>query len=90
MANFAVAYSKLGKYTEAEELEMQVLQIRKRNLGEENPNTILAKANLASTYRNPGKHTEAEKLKIQLFHARKKILGEEHTDTILATEKLQL
>ena len=40
----------LGKYTEAEKLEMQVLDARNRILGMEHPDTINAIADLAATY----------------------------------------
>ena len=72
----------MGKYTEAEELEMQVLDVGKRILGVEHPDTIRATANIAATYRNLGKYTEAEKLEIQVLDARNRILGVEHPDTI--------
>jgi hypothetical protein len=50
MANLAVTYGSLGKYTEAEKLEIQVLDARNRILGVEHPDTINAMANLAITY----------------------------------------
>jgi hypothetical protein len=40
----------LGKYTEAEKLQIQVLDARKRILGVEHPDTINAMGNLAATY----------------------------------------
>jgi hypothetical protein len=40
MANLAATYRNLGKYTEAEKLEMQVLDARNRILGVEHPHTI--------------------------------------------------
>jgi tetratricopeptide (TPR) repeat protein len=88
MANLASTYQNLGKYTEAEKLEMQVLDARNRILGVEHPDTITAMANLASTYRNLGKYTEAEKLEMQVLDARNRILGVEHPDTITAMANL--
>jgi hypothetical protein len=76
------------KYTEAEKLEMQVLDARNRILGVEHPDTITAMANLAATYLSLEKYTEAEKLKIQVFNGRCKILGVEHPDTIRAKRVL--
>ena len=37
---------------EVEELEVEVMEIRKRVLGAEHPDTLTSMANLASTYRN--------------------------------------
>jgi tetratricopeptide (TPR) repeat protein len=81
MANLAAIYQHLGKYTEAEKLEMQVLDASNRTYGVEQ-DTIFAMANLAATYQNLGKYTEAEKLQMQVLDARNKILGVEHPYTI--------
>ena len=45
-------YYKEGRWKEAEELVVQVMETRKRVLGEEHPDTLSSMANLASTYRN--------------------------------------
>ena len=81
-------YRDLGKYTEAEKLQIQVLHARNKIQGEEHPDTISATSHLAVTYSDLGKYTEAEKLQIQFLHARNKIQGEEHPDTISATSHL--
>ena len=54
MANIAPTYQNLGEYTKAENLNIKVLDARKRVLGVEHPDTIKSMANLASTYK-PGK-----------------------------------
>jgi hypothetical protein len=41
-----------GQWKEAEELEVQVMQTRKRVLGEEHPETLTTMRNLASTYKH--------------------------------------
>jgi hypothetical protein len=41
MGNLASTYRNLGKYTEAEKLEIQVLDARNRILGVEHPDTLL-------------------------------------------------
>ncbi|KIJ93511.1 hypothetical protein K443DRAFT_12820 [Laccaria amethystina LaAM-08-1] len=65
MANLAATYSNLGKYKEAEKLEIQVLDARRRILGVQHPHTILAMENLAATLRSLRKYKEAEELVIQ-------------------------
>ena len=52
----------MRKYTEAEKLQMQVLDARNRILGVDHPDSINAKANLTATYQILKKYTEAEKL----------------------------
>ena len=67
---------------------MQVLEIRKRVLGEEHPNTLTSMGNLASTYADQGRWKEAEELGVQGLEARKRVLGEEHSDTLTSIANL--
>jgi hypothetical protein len=50
MGNIARTYADKGKLKEAEQLEIQVLDMRKKLLGAEHPNTLLSMANLARAY----------------------------------------
>jgi hypothetical protein len=77
-----------GRYEEAEELNVQVMQTRKRLLGEEHPDTLTSMANLAATYRNQGRWKEAEELFVQEMQTRKRVLGEEHPDTLTSMGNL--
>ena len=70
-------YYELGKYTEAEKLEIKVLDARNRILGVEHPDMLRALGNLAITYKCLGKYREAEKLEIQVLDARNGIIGVE-------------
>ncbi|KZL79726.1 tpr domain protein, partial [Colletotrichum incanum] len=54
MANLASTYWNQGRWKEAEELEVRVMEMRKRVLGDEHPDTLTSIANLASTYRDQG------------------------------------
>src|SRR6266516_3644333 len=67
MANLASTYREQGRWTEAEELQVQVMEIRKRVLGQEHPDTLTSMSNLASTYREQGRWTEAEGLQVQVM-----------------------
>ena len=71
-----------------EEIEAQGLEARKRILGVEHPDTILAMGNIASTYRDIGKYTEAEELEIQVLDAMKRIHEVEHPETVRAMANL--
>ncbi|KAL5392945.1 hypothetical protein DPSP01_000636 [Paraphaeosphaeria sporulosa] len=77
-----------GRYKEAEELFVQVMEMSKRVLGEEHPDTLLSMGNLASTYRNQGRWKEAEELSVQVMETRKRVLGEEHPDMLLSMGNL--
>ena len=79
-----------GRSKEAEELEVQELDLRKSVLGEKHPDTITAMANLASTWWQQGRSDEAERLEVQVLDLRKSVLGEKHPDTITAMANLAL
>ena len=88
MGNLAVTYNSLGKYEEAEKLEIHILDARTRTLGAEHPGTVDAMENLADSFRDLKKHSEAEQLQIQVVELRKRILGVKHPDTRSAMKKL--
>ncbi|OQE16973.1 hypothetical protein PENSTE_c022G00411, partial [Penicillium steckii] len=48
----ATAYWLDGRWEEAEQLNVQVMETRKTKLGEDHPDTLSSMANLASTYRD--------------------------------------
>ncbi|KAJ6120892.1 hypothetical protein N7523_005172 [Penicillium sp. IBT 18751x] len=84
----AKAYLHEGRWEEAEQLEVQVMEIRRTKLGENHPSTLSSTVNLASTYRKQGRWSEAEKLEVQVMEARKTRLGKEHSDTLSSMASL--
>ena len=85
---FALVMWENGDFNNAEQLDVQVMDMRKKLLGEEHPDTLTSMANLASTYRNQGRWNEAEKLFVKVMDMRKKLLGEEHPDTLTSMANL--
>jgi hypothetical protein len=67
---------------------VQVMETRKRVLGEEHRDTLTSKANLVATYIAKGRWKEAEDLFVQVIEIRKKVLGEEHPDTLASVANL--
>ena len=55
MVNLALTYRHLGKLNEAEELEIEALEIREKILGLDHPSTLTSMNNLAWTWRNQGR-----------------------------------
>ena len=47
MANLASTYRNQGRWKEAEELDVQVIETRKRVLGQAHPDTLTSMNNLA-------------------------------------------
>ncbi|MBE3045028.1 tetratricopeptide repeat protein [Candidatus Bathyarchaeota archaeon] len=50
MANLASTYSKHSWWDEAEELRVEVIETRKKVLGDEHPSTLTSMSKLAATY----------------------------------------
>jgi tetratricopeptide (TPR) repeat protein len=79
-----------GDYAEAERLKVEVVEERKKTLGDEHLHTISAMDSLASTYRQRGKYKEGEELGNKVLIARRRLLGEDHSDTICTMGNLAL
>ena len=79
-----------GRYNEAEELEVQVVEMSKRGLGDEHRYTLTRMGNLASTYRKQGRWKEAEVLFVQVMETSKRGLGDEHSSTLTSMANLAL
>jgi hypothetical protein len=83
MANLASIYRNQGRWKEAEELEVRVMETRKKMLGEEHSSTLTSRANLASIYRNQGRWKEAEELEVRVMETRKWVLDDAaHTEQL--------
>lgn len=67
---------------------VQLLAIKKRELGEEHPSTLELMGLLALACRIQGRWKEAGELKSQMLATRKKILGEAHSDTLRSMDNL--
>src|SRR5438045_4448382 len=75
MANLASTYMNQGRWKEAEQLEVEVLEARKKVLGTEHQDTLLSMNNLASTYSDQSRWKEAEQLQVDVLETSKKLLG---------------
>ena len=70
-----------GKYTQAAELRLQVVELSTTLNGPENPDTLKAMGQLAETYRMHRRWGEALALHEKVAVAAKKVWGEESLDT---------
>jgi Tetratricopeptide repeat len=71
----------LGKLAEAAKMK-EVLEKRRRILGEKHPDTVTAMNNLARTLEDLGQLDETAKMQKDVLEKRRRILGEDHPDTI--------
>ncbi|MEQ8961601.1 MAG: CHAT domain-containing tetratricopeptide repeat protein, partial [Coleofasciculus sp. C2-GNP5-27] len=85
-----ILYDNQGRYSEAEPLYRQALEMTKRLLGEEHPHVAQSLNNLALLYRSQGRYSEAEPLYLQALEMRKRLLGEEHPDIATSLNDLAL
>jgi hypothetical protein len=77
----AMALYSDGQYEAAKELDVQVMETRKRVLGDEHPDTLNSIHNLAYTLESQSRHKEALALIDLCFQSCRKVLGEQHPDT---------
>jgi tetratricopeptide (TPR) repeat protein len=87
-SNFGKVMEENGDWNNAEQLQWQVMDKRKKLLGADHPNTLRSMTNLADTYHSQGKWNEAEQLEVQVMDVRKKLLGADHPDTLTSMANL--
>jgi tetratricopeptide (TPR) repeat protein len=87
-AMLAEVYRFEGRWKEAEQLEVQVMETDKAKLGADHPSTLTSMANLALTYSAQGRWEEAEQLRVQVMEASKTKLGADHPDTLTSMANL--
>ncbi len=83
-ATIGAVYTSLGVYGSALPLLEQALATRRRVLGEDNTETLVAGNDLANAYWYLGKFDQAEPLYVDVVARRTRVLGEEHPDTLRA------
>jgi len=86
--NLAETYRKQGRWKEAEELEVQVMETSLRVLGEEHPDTLTSMNNLAFTLKGRGQNAEAIELIEKCVQLQTLVLGAEHPYTLSSSAAL--
>lgn len=81
---------RLGDYAGARELHREILDIRSRTLGPDNPATLESKLNLASACLALKDRPGAEKLLKEVLAVQERILGPKHPDTLSTRQMLGL
>ena len=89
MNNLACTYSNQGRWTEAEKLEVQVMETRKTVLGPEHPDTLTSMWNLSLTLKGLRRHDEALSMLQACVQLQNQRLGPSHPDTVEATVTLK-
>jgi hypothetical protein len=90
MGDLAATYQNQGRLKEAEELDVKVMEARRRVLGEEHPDTLMAMANLARTKRALRQNDVAIDMMTQSATASSRVLGYDHPDCRSRHEEVAL
>ena len=69
--NIGECFRISSKYTEAEQMYRQTLELREKVLGQEHPSTLDSMNNLALVLDSQGKYDEAEQMRQQALETRK-------------------
>jgi eukaryotic-like serine/threonine-protein kinase len=75
-------YTDLGIYRDAGKQLERALDLRRRVLGPEHPDTLKSMNSLAVVYWYGGKYPQAEDLHRQTLEIKRRVLGPEHPDTL--------
>jgi len=82
-------YTDLGLYPEAAKQLEAAVDLRRRVLGREHPETLRSMNDLALVYMDEGsKFPKAEALDNQILESRRRVLGPEHPDTLTSMNNL--
>ncbi|CAG8376302.1 unnamed protein product [Penicillium salamii] len=73
---------------EAEKLGLQLVELRKKRLGEDHPSTLESTLDLAFTYRDQLQWDKTESLQAQVMDRRIQMHGETHPDTLKSMSHL--
>jgi hypothetical protein len=88
MNNLASTYWNQGRWEEAEQLGVKVMETSRAKLGADHPSTLTSMNNLALTFSNQERWVEAEELQEQAVDGVKKCYGLQHPHTLTATSTL--
>lgn len=88
MDNLASTYSYQGRWKEAEEVEIQLMETRTRILGSEHPDTLTSMANLSLVWKSQDRVPQAIGLLDEYVKLRRRILGIDHPITLCSSTAL--
>ena len=90
LSYLAGLYSSQGRYSEAEPLYLQALEIGRRSLSEDPADLASHLNNLAGLYRSQGRYSEAEPLFLQALEIDRRSLPEDHPGVAIDLNNLAL
>jgi serine/threonine protein kinase len=88
MQTMGDVYADLGLYPQAQSLLTQAVDIRRRTLGPQKPDTLTSMSGLGDVLMRQSRYAEAERLDRETLETRRRILGPEHPDTLTSMYNL--
>lgn len=82
------AYLSLGLYDAADPVLHQALELRRRVLGEEHPETLDSINNVGTLFRSKGEYKEALPHYQMALERRRRVLGDDHPDTLTSISNM--
>ena len=82
MQTMGDVYDNLGLYAQEMSLLTRAVDIRRRVLGPQNPDTLASMTGLGRNLTIQGRYTEAEKLLRETLDLQRRVLGPDHTNTL--------
>jgi serine/threonine protein kinase/Tfp pilus assembly protein PilF len=83
-------YEDLGLYPQAQQQVQRALELRRRSLGEENPDTLTSMYELGVVYWRLGEYSKAVPLYATVLRLQRRVLGPNHHDTLSTLSDLAL
>ncbi len=71
-------------------MQREVLEVQRRVLGPEHPDTLNTMSNLGCSLGGQGKHAKAETMTREVLDVQRRVLGAEHPSTLLTMGNLAL
>jgi serine/threonine protein kinase len=81
-------YEALGLYQRAQSLLERSVEVRRRVLGPNNPDTLKSMSTLGFDLGREGRYVDAEKIDRQTIDLQRRVLGPEHPDTLVSMRNL--
>jgi len=88
LSYLAALYKSQGRYSEAEPLFLQAVEIDRRSLPEDHPSLAIGLNNLAGLYQSQGRYSEAEPLFLQALEIDRRALPEDHPNLAIRLNNL--
>jgi tetratricopeptide (TPR) repeat protein len=88
MGALCLLYIEQGRLDDALPLCHRTLESRRRILGVDHPDTLVAMNDVAYLYMDQGRYDEAEPLYHEALEIKKRVLGDDHPSTLIAMSNL--